>query len=238
MRPIVPTYIITGASKGIGRDTVRFFAHSQRHLRVLAIARDAQLLADLQQELAAFHQFDLHTLALDLTSHDQNSLLAWLEQNGPVDGLINNAGLLINRPFIELEDRDWDALLAINLLAPARLMRLLAPYLRTPGAHLVNISSMGGYQGSAKFPGLSAYSASKGALAILTECLAEEFKEQGIFVNCLALGAVQTEMLATAFPGYEAPLKSKEMAEYFAWFLEKGQQFYNGKILPVSVSTP
>ncbi|MEM7571283.1 MAG: SDR family oxidoreductase [Bacteroidota bacterium] len=238
MRPSVPTYIITGASKGIGRDTVRQLAKSQRYIRVLAIARDAALLKELKKELSALHQLELHTLALDLTSADQSVLLDWLAEHGPVDGLINNAGLLINRPFGQLEDEDWQSLLAINLLAPARLIRLLLPHLRSPGAHLVNVSSMGGYQGSAKFPGLSAYSASKGALAILTECLAEEFKEQGISVNCLALGAVQTEMLATAFPGYAAPLKSVEMAEYFAWFLEKGQQFFNGKVLPVSVSTP
>lgn len=238
MRPPVPTYIITGASKGIGRDTVRQLAKSQRYIRVLAIARDAMLLKALKKELSAFHQFELHTLTLDLTSADQTVLLEWLAEHGPVDGLINNAGLLINRPFGQLEDEDWQSLLDINLLAPARLIRLLLPHLRSPGAHLVNVSSMGGYQGSAKFPGLSAYSASKGALAILTECLAEEFKEQGISVNCLALGAVQTEMLATAFPGYAAPLQSAEMAEYFAWFLEKGQQFFNGKVLPVSVSTP
>ena len=238
MRPSVPTYIITGASKGIGRDTVRYFAQTQRHLRVLAIARDALSLESLRKELQAYHQFDLHVLALDLTSTDQSVLLDWLAEHGPVDGLINNAGLLINRPFEQLDEADWQSLLDINLLAPARLIRLLLPHLRTPGAHLINVSSMGGFQGSAKFPGLSAYSASKGALAILTECLAEEFKEKGISVNCLALGAVQTEMLAAAFPGYEAPLQSAEMAEYFGWFLEKGHQFFNGKVLPVSVSTP
>lgn len=238
MRPAVPTYIITGASKGIGRDTVRALAQQTQLVRVLAIARDERLLAELQQEFAEQNTIDLHTLVLDLTSKNQDALVKWLEENGPIDGLINNAGLLINRPFAEIQDNEWQSLLDINLLAPARLIRLLLPHLRTPGAHLINISSMGGYQGSAKFPGLSAYSATKGALAILTECLAEEFKEQGISVNCLALGAVQTEMLATAFPGYEAPLKSLEMAEYFSWFLQNGHKFYNGKVLPVSVSTP
>ena len=97
---------------------------------------------------------------------------------------------------------------------------------------------MGGFQGSSKFPGLSAYSASKAALANLTECLAEELKEKNICANCLALGAVQTEMLETAFPGYVAPVKSREMASFIAYFATRGHQFYNGKILPVSVSTP
>ena len=97
---------------------------------------------------------------------------------------------------------------------------------------------MGGFQGSAKFAGLSAYSSSKAAVVGLTECLAEELKDKDIFVNCLAIGAVQTEMLSEAFPGYEAPVSPKQMAEYIFDFAIKGSQFYNGKILPVSSSTP
>ncbi|MCD4683026.1 MAG: SDR family oxidoreductase, partial [Bacteroidales bacterium] len=107
-----------------------------------------------------------------------------------------------------------------------------------PNSHIVNVSSMGGFQGSVKFPGLSLYSASKGALAILSECMAEEFKEEQIKVNCLALGAVQTEMLSEAFPGYEAPIKPNKMAEFIKNFALTGQQVFNGKILPVSLSTP
>ena len=97
---------------------------------------------------------------------------------------------------------------------------------------------MGGFQGSSKFPGLSLYSASKGAVAVLTEAMAEEFKDEGISVNCLALGAVQTEMLEEAFPGYKAPLSADEMGKYIAGFALTGNRYFNGKILPVSVSTP
>ena len=104
--------------------------------------------------------------------------------------------------------------------------------------HVLTISSMGGIQGSAKFPGLSAYSSSKGAVLTLTELLAEEFKETGPSFNALALGAVQTEMFEEAFPGYQAPVSAKEMAEYIMDFALKGQKMYNGKILQVSSSTP
>jgi NAD(P)-dependent dehydrogenase (short-subunit alcohol dehydrogenase family) len=97
---------------------------------------------------------------------------------------------------------------------------------------------MGGFQGSAKFKGLSLYSASKGALAILTECMAEEFKEKNINVNCLALGSVQTEMLAKAFPGYKAQSSPAEMAEFIANFALNAYKQINGKIIPVSASTP
>ena len=105
-------------------------------------------------------------------------------------------------------------------------------------SHIVNIGSMGGFQGSAKFKGLSLYSAAKGAVAVLTESMAEEFKERGIKVNALALGAVQTEMLASAFPGYKAPLTAGQMAEFIADFALNGHKYFNGKILPVSLSTP
>jgi len=105
-------------------------------------------------------------------------------------------------------------------------------------AHVVNISTMGGVQGSVKFPGLSAYSSSKAAVITLTELLAEEYKEKGPSFNVLALGAVQTEMLEEAFPGLEVPLSAKDMAEYIANFSLTGHKFYNGKLLQVSNSTP
>ena len=97
---------------------------------------------------------------------------------------------------------------------------------------------MGGFQGSAKYSGLSYYSASKAALACLTECLANEFTGFGISVNCLALGSVQTEMLNEAFPGYKAPVDAKQMAEYISGFALTGHKFFNGKILPVAIGNP
>jgi NAD(P)-dependent dehydrogenase (short-subunit alcohol dehydrogenase family) len=97
---------------------------------------------------------------------------------------------------------------------------------------------MGGFQGSSKYRGLSYYSASKAALSCLSECLAEEFREDGIIVNCLALGSVQTEMLEEAFPGYEAPVKANEMAELIGEFAVKGSRFFNGKVIPVAFSNP
>ena len=97
---------------------------------------------------------------------------------------------------------------------------------------------MGGIQGSAKFAGLSAYSSSKGAVITLTELLAEEFKESGPSFNALALGAVQTEMLEEAFPGFKAPVSALEMAEYIQKFALLGHKYYNGKVLQVSNSTP
>ena len=106
------------------------------------------------------------------------------------------------------------------------------------GSHVVTISSMGGIQGSMKFAGLAAYSSSKGAVITLSELLAEEYKGSGIAFNVLALGSVQTEMLAEAFPGYQAPISAAKMADYIYNFTLTGNQFYNGKVLQVSSTTP
>ena len=89
-----------------------------------------------------------------------------------------------------------------------------------------------------EFAGLSVYSSSKAALANLTEVLAEEYKDTNTKINCLALGSAQTEMLQEAFPDYQAKVSAKQMATYIKEFSLSGDKLFNGKILPVSVSTP
>jgi len=228
--------IITGASKGIGFETA--LALCRQGHSVLALSRDEAGLMRLQKAVEGTVG-SLDTWQYDLMKPDTIALLEWVNRHGGVDVLINNAGLLLSKPFQELTVADWQESFSVNLFGAVSLIQTLMPFLQvSAAAHIVNIGSMGGFQGSAKFPGLSAYSASKAALANLTECLAEEVKESGISVNCLALGAVQTEMLAAAFPGYEAPLKKEDMGEFVAWFATQGGRFFNGKILPVSVSTP
>ena len=160
-----------------------------------------------------------------------------LEHMDRVDVLINNAGYLVNKPFEEIEEPDMEQVFNVNLFGIIKLTQILLSSMGGANrSHIVNIGSMGGYQGSAKFAGLSLYSASKGAVATLSECMAEEFKEKNIAVNCLALGAVQTEMLSKAFPGYEAPLQPADMAKYIAEFAVNGMQHFNGVVIPVSLS--
>ncbi len=230
--------IVTGASKGVGRDTALWLAQAGHH--VWALARSADRLRTLAQEADGLPG-RIHPVPVDLAEAEALArvLEQALERVTAIDVLVNNAGLLIHRPFAELSDADWLAMWQVNVLAPVRLIRLLLPRLRAAERpHVVQIGSMGGFQGSAKFPGLSAYSASKAAIANVSECLAEEFKEEGIAFNTLALGAVQTEMLAQAFPGYQAPLTSEQMGSFVGWFAVHGHHFFNGKVLPVSVSTP
>ena len=222
------TIVVTGASKGIGFEIVSFLV-DQGHI-VYALSRDIKALVASEK---------LHPISIDLT--DEESIIKFAEQLNSdqisIDALINNAGSLINQSFSTTTKNDFEAIYRVNVFGLASITRLLLPLISSKG-HVVNISSMGGIGGSAKFPGLSAYSSSKGAVNILTELLAEEYKETGPFFNGLALGAVQTEMLAKAFPGFRAPLSVGEIAPYIAQFALTGHQFYNGKILHVSSSTP
>jgi 3-oxoacyl-[acyl-carrier protein] reductase len=225
--------IITGASRGIGRDTARQLAQDGH--RVLALSRNEKALKELQQEAGD----NLQYLKYDITAPDARPLLEIVESWETVDVLINNAGYFLKKEFHETTNTDWENVMGVNFYGPAHLLQMLRPFLQNAEkAHVLNIGSMGGYQGSSKFPGLLAYSVSKAAIATLTECLAEEWKEAGVCVNCLALGAVQTEMLAEAFPGMQAPVSSEQMGGFLSYFALQGHHFFNGKVLPVSVSTP
>lgn len=229
-------YLITGASSGIGYATALELA-KHPDVKVIALARSTDRLDQLQ--LASGNRVVVFTY--DLESGNPQVLRDFLASQGIVhlNGILHNAGQLINKPFESITAPDLQSCYAVNVFAPFLLTQALLPLLNNArGAHVVHIGSVGGVQGSVKFPGLAAYSSSKGALSVLTECLATELTDQKISVNCLALGAVQTEMLSAAFPGYHAPLNAEEMGEFISWFLLNGQRFFNGKLLPVALSTP
>ena len=221
--------IITGTSRGIGFELARLFA-DEGH-QVLALSRNNKPISDLDHDKIASFSFDISN-PLDLTK-----LKTFLENWETVDILINNAGKLLNKPFLETENEDFEEVYKVNVFGVANITKMVLPKMRKSG-HVVTISSMGGVQGSMKFPGLSAYSSSKGAVITLTELWAEEFKETGPSFNVLALGAVQTEMLEEAFPGYKAPTSALEMATYIKDFSLTGHKMFNGKLLQVSSSTP
>lgn len=222
------TLIVTGAGRGIGLEICKQAA--DLGFAVIAVSRNVKALNNLQ---------NIHPFSVDLSQESQiEAFVETIKKHFThIDALINNAGNLVNKPFLETSTSDFEQVFKVNVFGLAALTRFVLPLMNTSG-HVVNISSMGGVQGSAKFPGLSAYSSSKGAVTILTELLAEEFKESGPAFNALALGAVQTEMLEEAFPGYQAPIKAHQMAKYILDFARTGHQFYNGKVLPLSSSTP
>ena len=221
--------IITGTSRGIGYELALQFAEAGH--QVLAISRKTpQTLID--------HQ-NISCLSVDLASdNDLEVVSKFLSSTWKkVDIIIHNAGSLLLKPFENTTAEEFENIYKVNVFGVANLTRISLSYLQK-GSHVVTVSSMGGIQGSAKFAGLSAYSSSKGAVITLSELLAEEYKERGIAFNVLALGSVNTEMLQEAFPGYEAPLSPREMADYIFYFALTGNKYYNGKVLQVSSSTP
>jgi 3-oxoacyl-[acyl-carrier protein] reductase len=226
--------IINGGTRGIGRELVSCLAQDVSN-GIIVSGRNEEILDKLEAEFK-----NVMTVPVDMTVFDSqadNFKKIVSDSFGSVDILINLAGTLISNDFINLTSVEGRIMMETNFFGPATMIRIIQPMMPS-GSHIVNISSMGGFQGSSKYSGLSYYSASKAALACLTECLANEFKDIGISVNCLALGAVQTEMLNEAFPGYKAPVDAKQMAEFISEFARTGNKFFNGKILPVALSNP
>ena len=222
------TILITGASNGIGFEIAKL-ASSLGH-SVIAISRDIT-------NLKPFDYIDSYSV--DITKDDviESFIKKLIQKKVRLDIVINNAGLLVNMPFEETSIETFKKVYDVNVFGVISLIRMCLPIINKKG-HVLNISSMGGVQGSSKFPGLSAYSSSKGALITLTELLAEEYNKTGPSFNVLALGAVQTEMLEKAFPGYKSSVSAKRMASYILDFSISGHDLYNGKLIPVSLSTP
>ena len=221
------TVLVIGASRGIGRELTKrfsFLGHS-----TYGFSRSN--VANSEEDSTQYFHLDLNSPSV---KSDFEQLIAGIDS---IDILINNAGSIVVKPFLELTREDIRNCYQVNVMSVMEITQVCLPKMKK-GGHIVMISSMGGFQGTMKFAGLSAYSTSKAAVVSLTELLAEEFKDSGISINCLCLGAVQTEMLEEAFPGYRAPHSPEEMASFIANFALESGNFFNGKILPVSITTP
>ena len=226
--------VVNGGTRGIGKEIINFLAQDISN-QIFVTGRNEKALNSLSVRYKNVKSFSLDMSLFDIQYEKFRAAVS--NHFERVDILINIAGLLISKDFLQTTNDEARLIMETNFFGPASLIRILKPIMSS-GSHIVNISSMGGFQGSAKYKGLSYYSASKAALACLTECLATEFTEFGISVNCLALGAVQTEMLDEAFPGYKAPVDAKQMAEFISGFALTGHKFFNGKILPVALGNP
>ena len=224
--------VIVGASRGIGIELTRFFSQLP-DFSIIALARNCE---NLKKEFGQSEQVKIFPFDLEGDIPVQLANIPFSEEG--IDFLINNAGKLVKKPFLSLSQKDIDSSFRVNVVGVMQTVQCLIKHFNKNFCHVVNISSMGAYQGSVKFPELSAYAASKAALCNFTELFAEEFKSSPYKMNCLCLGAVQTEMLEEAFPGYLAPLTAPQMAAFIGEFTLKNGFFMNGKILPISLSTP
>ena len=228
--------IVNGGTRGIGKEIVMLLAKDKKN-RILVMGRTASVLTRLS---SGAKNRNISTFMTDLAVFDKNQqafLKAVTLVMKNVDILINTAGSLVVKEFMKFSNDKAREMMETNFFGPASVIRAVQPMMKK-GSHIVNISSMGGFQGSSKYKGLSYYSASKAAISSLSECLAGEFRDSGVAVNCLALGSVQTEMFEDAFPGHKAPVSAMEMAQFIVDFALKGNKFFNGKVLPVAVSNP
>ncbi len=226
------TIVITGASQGIGAELVKLSSIEEK-LQVYALSRNESKLKSLTTSP--------NVIPYKIDLREEQEIFEFVnhlkEQGILINYLINNAGLLIKKRFSEYSYSDINDTFQTHVFAPMLLIKNSLT-LFAKKAHILNISSMGGVQGSLKFSGLSAYSSSKAALAVLTECLAEEFKDSNLIFNCLALGATQTEMFKKAFPEHKAPVTAHEMACFIKDFIFSENYMINGKVIPVSSSIP
>ena len=221
--------IITGTSRGIGAEMVLKLAAEGN--QIIAVSRKENPEFTSHKNIF-YYAVDLAN-ETEIESFSQEIALKFKH----IDVVIHNAGAIVNKPFSEISAAEFMYVYQVNVFGVTALNKAVLPFMKK-GSHVVTVSSMGGIQGSLKFPGLAAYSSSKGAVITLSELLAEEYKEQGVAFNVLALGAVQTEMLEEAFPGYQAPILPNEMANYIADFALNGNKYFNGKVIQVSSSTP
>ena len=225
------TIVVVGASRGIGKEIVNRLASNSSYT-ILALSRN---LDRMENNFSSFK--NVKCFSFDLSKNDVREQASHIFNSfKSIDILINNAGKLINKPFVELTSSDLSECYKVNAIGVMQTVQAALPKMEQ--AHILNISTIGGFQGSVKFPGLTAYSTSKAAVVSFTELFAEEYKDTAIKMNCLCLGAAQTEMLEEAFPGYEAPISAMKMAEYIVEFALNADQWMNGKIIPLSLSTP
>jgi 3-oxoacyl-[acyl-carrier protein] reductase len=226
------TIVIVGASRGIGKALVENFAQREG-FEVIALSRNLEKMQADFASLSSVKYFEF-----DLENDVKIQAEKIFSTIGKVDYLINNAGFLVNKPFEEITSQELQKSYQINLFGVFETVQAIIPHLNPSSSHIVNISSMGGFQGSMKFAGLSAYSTSKAALCSFTELFSEEYKSSTIAMNCICLGSVQTEMLEEAFPGYQAPLNPKEVGEYISDFTINAHKYMKGKIIPLSLTNP
>lgn len=224
--------LVTGAAKGVGAATVQALMDFP-DVRVIAVSRSAGPSGS-----GAYGERVEH-LRLDLLDADACARIDAHVGERRLHALVHNAGVMHAARMGEHRRSALERVFATNVMVPLELSQALVHRLAgDPPGHIVHIGSMGGFQDSVKFPGLVAYSSSKAALACMAQCLAEEFKDRGIRSNCLALGSVDTDMLREAFPGYRAATSAKDMGAYVAEFALNGHKLFNGKVLPVAMSTP
>ncbi|GAA2449514.1 SDR family oxidoreductase [Streptomyces lavendulocolor] len=189
--------VVTGAARGIGRATALAFAEAGA--RVVAVDRDAEGAARTAALARLIGAPDAWGEAVDVSDEQAMEKLAdkVADEYGPVDVLVNNAGIGLSGPFLETTSDDWKQVLDVNLWGVIHGCRIFGRRMaeRGQGGHIVNTASAAAFQPSRMLP---AYSTSKAAVLMLSECLRAELAGRGIGVSAVCPGIVNTDITATA----------------------------------------
>ena len=220
--------IITGAGRGVGRATAQLFASAGAS--VVLFSRTASQVEEVAAEIMLAGGRAL-PIAGDVSREDDVLSLFRLVQEtyGRLDILVNCAGVVAKRPFIDMDTATWDQVININLrgtfLCCREAFRLMVS--QNQGV-IVNISSLSGIKGVEKFPGMSAYNVSKSGVASLTEILAVEGKPYNIRVCAVSPGAIDTEMLRQAAPQLKAAMTAEELADILFFLADDSGRMFSG----------
>jgi short-subunit dehydrogenase len=230
--PIKDLIIVAGAGKGIGFACVKEILEKYPLLSILAISRNTSKLTTLSNDNLFTYECDLSSFSI--TNKQE---IYKLLNNFNLKGIVFTAGILEVKPIDEITLEIFNSIYRNNVWSLINLIQIVKPNLNS-STHIVTIGSMGGHTGTLKFSGMSTYSSSKAALSSLTECIAEELKPLGISANCLNIGAVETEMMKTAFPEFQTQIKPENIAKFIIHFTVSCKELFNGKVIPVSSTIP
>lgn len=220
--------IITGAGQGVGRATAQLFA--REGARVVIFSRTP---AHLDETATTIRDAGGDVLAIqgDVAQEDdvQKLFQQVRDAYGHLDILINCAGIVAVRPFVEMDTATWDQVLGVNLRGTFLCCREAFRMMSTQGQGvIVNISSLSGVKGVEKFPGLSAYNVSKSGIVGLTEILAVEGKPHNIRVCAVSPGAIDTAMLQQAAPHLKAGMTAEELADILLFLADDTGRMFSG----------
>lgn len=233
--------LVTGAGRGIGAACAERFAAAGHPVVMLSRTRSA---LDASARRAAAASSPRRVLARSGDVSDEAfvraAFAAARRAFGPVEILVNNAAVFAGGPVAAFSRADWDLTMASNLRGPFLCAREFFRQFRRPAPGrrrlIVNLSSLGGLPGTAKFPGMAAYVTSKFGVCGLTEALAVEGKPLGIDAVALAPGAVATDMLRRAAPHLKPGAVPRDIAEAVLGLASGDARFASGAAIPLDTN--
>jgi NAD(P)-dependent dehydrogenase (short-subunit alcohol dehydrogenase family) len=224
--------LITGAGRGIGAATAKLF--SEVGAKTLLISRSEAELKETQKTLS--EESEIFVCDLEKEQNILNLMSQIQKKYSALDILVNNAGYFDKADFKKFSTEIFDKVLNINLRAPFILSREVSKIMKK-GATIVNVSSVAGLRGVKKYPGFSAYTASKAGIIGLTQNMAQDLFLDGIRVNCVAPGPVNTQMLQKAVPGIKTETEPIDVAEVILFLASEKSKLLTGSIVEVVSNT-